>query len=165
MAATAVSEERRMLELTVNGQKRSGIVEPRTLLVDFLRHELYLTGTHVGCEHGVCGACTVRMNGEVIRSCIVFAIQAEGAEIETVEGMARNGELHPVQQAYHEKHGLQCGFCTPGLLLATQTLLEQNRNPSEQEIREYLSGNVCRCTGYVNIVASVQEAARKLTEA
>jgi carbon-monoxide dehydrogenase small subunit len=165
MAATAVSEERRMLELTVNGQKRSGIVEPRTLLVDFLRHELYLTGPHVGCEHGVCGACTVRMNGEVIRSCIVFAIQAEGAEIETVEGMARNGELHPVQQAYHEKHGLQCGFCTPGLLLATQTLLEQNRNPSEQEIREYLSGNVCRCTGYVNIVASVQEAARKLTEA
>jgi carbon-monoxide dehydrogenase small subunit len=165
MAATAVSEERRMLELTVNGQKRSGIVEPRTLLVDFLRHELYLTGTHVGCEHGVCGACTVRMNGEVIRSCIVFAIQAEGAEIETVEGMARNGELHPVQQAYHEKHGLQCGFCTPGLLLATQTLLEQNLNPSEQEIREYLSGNVCRCTGYVNIVASVQEAARKLTEA
>jgi carbon-monoxide dehydrogenase small subunit len=165
MAATAVSEERRILELTVNGQKRSGIIEPRTLLVDFLRHELYLTGTHVGCEHGVCGACTVRMNGEVIRSCIVFAIQAEGAEIETVEGMARNGELHPVQQAYHEKHGLQCGFCTPGLLLATQTLLEQNLNPSEQEIREYLSGNVCRCTGYVNIVASVQEAARKLTEA
>jgi carbon-monoxide dehydrogenase small subunit len=165
MAATAVSEERRILELTVNGQKRSGIVEPRTLLVDFLRHELYLTGTHVGCEHGVCGACTVRMNGDVVRSCIVFAIQAEGAEIETVEGMARNGELHPVQQAYHEKHGLQCGFCTPGLLLATQTLLEQNLNPSEQEIREYLSGNVCRCTGYVNIVASVQEAARKLTEA
>ena len=165
MAATAVSDERRMLELTVNGQKRSGIVEPRTLLVDFLRHELYLTGTHVGCEHGVCGACTVRMNGDVVRSCIVFAIQAEGAEIETVEGMARNGELHPVQQAYHEKHGLQCGFCTPGLLLATQTLLEQNLNPSEQEIREYLSGNVCRCTGYVNIVASVQEAARKLTEA
>jgi carbon-monoxide dehydrogenase small subunit len=165
MAATAVSEERRVLELTVNGQKRSGIVEPRTLLVDFLRHELYLTGTHVGCEHGVCGACTVRMNGEVIRSCIVFAIQAEGAEIETVEGMARNGELHPIQQAYHEKHGLQCGFCTPGLLLATQTLLEQNLNPSEQEIREYLSGNVCRCTGYVNIVASVREAARKLTEA
>jgi aerobic carbon-monoxide dehydrogenase small subunit len=165
MAATAVSEERRILELTVNGQKRSGIIEPRTLLVDFLRHELYLTGTHVGCEHGVCGACTVRMNGDVVRSCIVFAIQAEGAEIETVEGMARNGELHPVQQAYHEKHGLQCGFCTPGLLLATQTLLEQNLNPSEQEIREYLSGNVCRCTGYVNIVASVQEAARKLTEA
>ena len=154
-----------MLELTVNGQKLSGIAEPRTLLVDFLRHELYLTGTHVGCEHGVCGACTVRMNGEVVRSCIVFAVQAEGAQIETVEGMARDGELHPIQQAYREKHGLQCGFCTPGLLLATQTLLEQNPNPSEQEIREYLSGNICRCTGYVNIVASVQEAARKLSKA
>ena len=163
MATINVTDEERVVRLKVNGVERRAIAEPRTLLVDFLRHELDLTGTHVGCEHGVCGACSVRMDGQIVRSCIMFAVQAEGAEVETVEGLARDGELHPIQQAYREKHGLQCGFCTPGFLLATQTLLEQKPNPSEQEIREFLSGNVCRCTGYVNIVAAVQEAASKLS--
>lgn len=164
----SVSTEARVIEgetvvrLTVNGEERRGIAEPRTLLADFLRHELRLTGTHVGCEQGVCGACTIRMDGEIVRSCIMFAVQAEGASIETVEGLASGDELHPVQQAYMEKHGLQCGFCTPGLLIATVDLLERNPTPSEAEIREYLSGNICRCTGYVGVVASVQEAAKKM---
>jgi aerobic-type carbon monoxide dehydrogenase small subunit (CoxS/CutS family) len=159
------TDDQRIVTLKVNGVERRGIAEPRTLLVDFLRHELDLTGTHVGCEHGVCGACTVRMNGEVVRACIMLAVQAEGAEIETVEGMADNGELHPIQVAFREKHGLQCGFCTPGMLLAAQTLLEENPNPSETEIREYLSGNICRCTGYVGIVAAVQLAAERQAQA
>jgi carbon-monoxide dehydrogenase small subunit len=161
-AVKAPSDEPQIVRLVVNGESRQGIAEPRTLLVDFLRHELGLHGTHVGCEQGVCGACTIRLNGEIVRSCIMFAVQAEGASIETVEGMASGDELHPIQQAFHEKHGLQCGFCTPGFLLTVQTLLEENPDPTEAEIREYLSGNVCRCTGYVGIVASVQEAARKL---
>ena len=160
--ASAPSDEERVVRITVNGEERRGIAEPRMLLVDFLRHELGLTGTHVGCEHGVCGACSVRMDGDIVRSCIMFAVQAEGAQIETVEGMSRDGQLHPIQEAYRQKHGLQCGFCTPGLLMASQTLLEQNPNPSEDEIREFLSGNVCRCTGYVNIVAAVKEAAGQL---
>jgi carbon-monoxide dehydrogenase small subunit len=160
-----VTDEERIVTLKVNGEERKGIAEPRMLLADFLRQELHLTGTHLGCEHGVCGACSVRMNGEVVRSCIIFAVQAHGAEIETVEGMASSHELHPIQQAYREKHGLQCGFCTPGFLMATKTLLEENPNPSEEEIREYLSGNVCRCTGYVGIVAAVKEAANKLAQA
>jgi carbon-monoxide dehydrogenase small subunit len=151
-----------VVRLTVNGEERRGIAEPRTLLSDFLRAELGLTGTHVACEQGVCGSCTVRIDGELVRSCLVFAVQAEGAGVETVEGLAAGEELHPVQQAYHEKHGLQCGFCTPGLLLATVDLLERNPSPSEAEIRESLSGNVCRCTGYVGVVEAVQEAARKL---
>jgi carbon-monoxide dehydrogenase small subunit len=151
-----------VVRLTVNGEERRGIAEPRLLLADFLRHELGLTGTHLGCEQGVCGACSVRMDGELVRSCTIFAVQAEGATIETVEGLATGDDLHPVQQAYHEEHGLQCGFCTPGLLLATVDLLERNPSPSEQEIRDYLAGNICRCTGYVGIVAAVQEAARKL---
>jgi carbon-monoxide dehydrogenase small subunit len=155
-------ESETVVRLTVNGEERRGIAEPRTLLADFLRHELGLTGTHLGCEQGVCGACSVRMDGELVRSCTLFAVQAEGASIETVEGLATGEELHPVQQAYHEQHGLQCGFCTPGLLLATVDLLERNASPSEAEIRDYLSGNICRCTGYVGIVASVREAARKL---
>jgi len=159
------TDEQRIVTLKVNGVQRRGIAEPRTLLVDFLRHELDLTGTHVGCEHGVCGACTIRMNGEVVRSCIMLAVQAEGAEIETVEGMATNGQLHPIQDAFREKHGLQCGFCTPGMLLAAQTLLEENPNPTESEIREYLSGNICRCTGYVGIVAAVQLAAERQAQA
>ena len=158
----AATSEERIVRIKVNGVARSGIAEPRTLLVDFLRHELELTGTHVGCEHGVCGACTVRMNGEVVRSCIMLAVQADGAEIETVEGMASDGKLHPVQEAFRQKHGLQCGFCTPGMVLAVQTLLEGNSDPTEQEIREYLSGNICRCTGYVGIVASVKEAAEQM---
>jgi aerobic-type carbon monoxide dehydrogenase small subunit (CoxS/CutS family) len=162
---TEPTDDQRIVTLKINGAERRGIAEPRTLLVDFLRHELDLTGTHVGCEQGVCGACTVRMNGEVVRSCIMLAVQAEGAEIETVEGMAVNGELHPIQLAFREKHGLQCGFCTPGMLLATQTLLEENPNPSELEIRQYLSGNICRCTGYVGIVAAVKHAAEQQSQA
>jgi aerobic carbon-monoxide dehydrogenase small subunit len=162
---TEPTDDQRIVTLKVNGEERRGIAEPRMLLVDFLRHELDLTGTHVGCEHGVCGACTVRMDGEVVRSCIMLAVQAEGAEIETVEGMAKDGELHPIQLAFREKHGLQCGFCTPGMLLAAQTLLEENPNPTELEIRQYLSGNICRCTGYVGIVAAVKLAAEQQSKA
>ncbi len=158
----SVIEGEVVVRLTVNGEERRGIAEPRLLLADFLRHELGLTGTHVGCEQGVCGACSIRLDGELVRSCTLFAIQAEGASIETVEGLAPGEDLHPVQQAYHEQHGLQCGFCTPGLLLATVDLLERNPSPSEVEIRDYLAGNICRCTGYVGVVAAVQEAARKL---
>ncbi len=158
----SVVEGEVVVRLTVNGEERRGIAEPRLLLADFLRHELGLTGTHVGCEQGVCGACSIRLDGELVRSCTLFAIQAEGASIETVEGLAPGEDLHPVQQAYHEQHGLQCGFCTPGLLLATVDLLERNPSPSEAEIRDYLAGNICRCTGYVGVVAAVQEAARKL---
>jgi aerobic-type carbon monoxide dehydrogenase small subunit (CoxS/CutS family) len=158
----SVIEGEVVVRLTVNGEERRGIAEPRLLLADFLRHELGLTGTHVGCEQGVCGACSIRLDGELVRSCTLFAIQAEGASIETVEGLAPGEDLHPVQQAYHEQHGLQCGFCTPGLLLATVDLLERNPSPSEAEIRDYLAGNICRCTGYVGVVAAVQEAARKL---
>jgi aerobic carbon-monoxide dehydrogenase small subunit len=157
-----VSEAARPVTLRVNGTDRTALAEPRMLLSDFLRHELLLTGTHVGCEHGVCGACTIRMDGEAVRSCIVFAVQAEGAEIETIEGLAPPGELHPIQQAFREHHGLQCGFCTPGMVLAAQTLLEENPDPSEQEVREHLSGNICRCTGYVGIVDAVLAAARTL---
>jgi carbon-monoxide dehydrogenase small subunit len=159
--ATVVEGEL-VVRLTVNGEERRGIAEPRTLLSDFLRAELGLTGTHVGCEQGVCGSCTVRLDGELARSCLLFAVQAEGSRIETVEGLASGDELHPVQQAFHEEHGLQCGFCTPGLLLATVDLLDRNPSPSEAEIREELAGNVCRCTGYVGIVAAVQAAARTL---
>jgi aerobic-type carbon monoxide dehydrogenase small subunit (CoxS/CutS family) len=158
----SVIEGEVVVRLTANGEERRGIAEPRLLLADFLRHELGLTGTHVGCEQGVCGACSIRLDGELVRSCTLFAIQAEGASIETVEGLAPGEDLHPVQQAYHEQHGLQCGFCTPGLLLATVDLLERNPSPSEAEIRDYLAGNICRCTGYVGVVAAVQEAARKL---
>jgi aerobic-type carbon monoxide dehydrogenase small subunit (CoxS/CutS family) len=158
----APSDALRALTLRVNGRAMTALTEPRMLLSDFLRHELELTGTHVGCEHGVCGACTVRMDGDIVRSCIVFAVQAEGAELETIEGMAPPGELHPVQQAFREHHGLQCGFCTPGMVLAAQTLLEQNPDPSEREVREYLAGNICRCTGYVGIVDAVLAAAEKL---
>jgi aerobic-type carbon monoxide dehydrogenase small subunit (CoxS/CutS family) len=140
----------------------SGLAEPRMLLADFLRHVLGLTGTKVGCEQGGCGACTIRLDGEIVRSCIILAVQADGGTVDTVEGMAVNGDLHPIQQAFREQHGLQCGFCTPGMLLTTQALLERNAAPSEAEIRTSLSGNVCRCTGYVGVVASVQEAAAKL---
>jgi aerobic-type carbon monoxide dehydrogenase small subunit (CoxS/CutS family) len=159
-AADRLIDGETVVRLVVNGEERRGIAEPRTLLSDFLRHELGLTGTHVGCEQGVCGACTVRVDGGLARSCLMFAVQLEGANIETVEGLASGDELHPVQQAYHEKHGLQCGYCTPGLLLASIDLLERSPNPSEEEIREYLAGNVCRCTGYVGVVAAVQAAAR-----
>ena len=150
------------LSLTVNGKEYQRFVEPRLLLSDFLRHELRLTGTHVGCEHGVCGACTILMNGQAVRSCLMFAVQAAGQEIITVEGLALEGdELHPLQQAFHEAHALQCGFCTPGFLMTLVPYLKENPNPTEEEIREALSGNLCRCTGYQNIVEAVKLAAKK----
>jgi carbon-monoxide dehydrogenase small subunit len=148
----------------VDGRARTGVAEPRLLLADFLRQELGLTGVHVACEQGGCGACTIRLDGRLALSCLVLAVQADGAEIDTAEGLARDGELHPIQEAFRSQHGLQCGFCTPGMLLAAQALLEANPAPSDDEIREHLSGNVCRCTGYTGIVAAVREAARLLRE-
>ncbi len=149
--------------LMINGREYRGEVEPRKLLVDFIREDLGLTGTHVGCEHGVCGACTILWDGLPVRSCLLFAVQANGARLETVEGMApSDSELHPIQEAFWEVHGLQCGFCTPGFLLTVKALLRENPNPTEQEIREWISGNLCRCTGYQNIVAAVERAAEKL---
>lgn len=149
----------RQISLRVNGTSYRRTVEPRLLLSDFLRHELGLTGTHVGCEHGVCGACTVLLNGEPIRSCLAFAIQMDGAELTTVEGLAVDGVLHPLQAAFQEKHGLQCGFCTPGILMSMAPWIESHPNPTEGEIREALSGNLCRCTGYQKIVEAIQLAA------
>ena len=159
IAAPRLVEGEAVVRLVVNGEERRAIAEPRMLLATSFVTSFGLTGTHVGCEQGVCGACTVRMDGEIVRSCLLFAVQAVGSRIETIEGLASGDELHPVQHAYHEKYGLQCGYCTPGLVLATVALLERNPDPSEAEIREHLAGNVCRCTGYVGIVASVQEAA------
>ena len=155
----------RQIRLTVNGVPYEAQVEPRTTLVDLLRGELGLTGTHVGCEHGVCGACTVLLNGLPVRSCIMLAVQADGASFMTVEGMAQDGKLHPIQEAFQEEHGLQCGFCTPGFLLTTYELLQRNRNPSDAEIKDALGGQLCRCTGYQAIVKSVRLAAAKLREA
>lgn len=150
------------IELLVNGQAIKASVEPRTTLVDFLRDELSLTGTHVGCEHGICGACTVLMNGDPIRSCCMFAVQANGVEIQTVEGLApERGQLSKIQDAFCEKHGLQCGFCTPGMLITCQGLLNKNPHPTEAEIREAISGNLCRCTGYQQIVDAVVYATRE----
>ena len=156
----------------INGEQWSGDVEPRLLLSDFLRSTLGLTGTHVGCEHGVCGACTVRFDGDPVRACLMFAVQIDGHEIETVEGLspALSGpeiamvDLHPIQRAFHEMHGLQCGFCTPGILMTVASFLEQNAAPSETEIREAISGHLCRCTGYHNIVAAVARAAELVAE-
>jgi aerobic-type carbon monoxide dehydrogenase small subunit (CoxS/CutS family) len=149
------------VRLTVNGVWREAAAEPRMLLSDFLRHELGLTGTNVGCEHGVCGACTVRIDGQLARSCIALAVQVDGAEIRTVEALAApNEELHPIQEAFHAEHGLQCGYCTPGFLLTTEQLLEENPDPTEDEVREYLSGNVCRCTGYQGVIRAVMRAAQ-----
>ena len=149
--------------MRVNGRAYQAPVEPRLLLSDFLRHTLGLTGTHVGCEHGVCGACTILLDGEPARSCLLFAVQADGAEITTVEGLAgADGTLHPVQQAFWEAHGLQCGFCTPGLLISTVALLAEQPNPTDDEIRAGLSGNLCRCTGYQNVVRAVRLAAKRL---
>ena len=152
--------EKISISLTVNGTPHTGPVEPRLSLVDFLRYELGLTGTHVGCEHGVCGACTVLMNGQTVRSCLLFAVQANGTEVTTIEGLATEGGLHPLQQAFQEHHALQCGFCTPGMILAALELLRTNPSPTEEEIRAGLSGNLCMCTGYVNIVRAVDAAAR-----
>src|SRR2546425_491573 len=152
----------RRVRLTVNGKKYEAMVEPRTTLVDFLRGELALTGTHVGCEHGVCGACTVLWNGKAVRSCIMLAVQADGAELKTVEGLSDDGQLHPIQQAFMEEHGLQCGFCTPGFLMSIYELLEHDPNPSDDEIKETLGGHICRCTGYQSIVKAVQSAVQKM---
>ena len=136
-------------------------MEPPTLLVHYLRENLRLTGTHVGCDTSSCGACTIVVNGEAVKSCTLLAVQCEGAEIKTIEGMATNGQLHPIQESFREKHGLQCGFCTPGMIMSSWQLLERNPNPSEDEIRHALEGNFCRCTGYHNIVNAVQDAATK----
>ena len=156
------------IHVTVNGQPREGVVEPRLLLSDFLRQDLGLTGTHVGCEHGVCGACTVLLDGDAVRSCLMFAVQADGHDLTTVEGLAPPGSgdaLHPLQAAFHETHALQCGFCTPGILMTLIPFLQDHPAPDEREIREALAGNLCRCTGYQNIVKAVQSAAKKLAAA
>jgi carbon-monoxide dehydrogenase small subunit len=150
------------MSVTVNGERHEREIEPRLLLSDFLRHELNLTGTHVGCEHGVCGACTVLFDGEPVRSCILLAVQADGHALTTVEGLSPGPEkLHPLQEAFWECHGLQCGFCTPGFLMTLVPFLEENPDPTELEIRHAISGNLCRCTGYQHIVDSVQMAAKK----
>jgi aerobic-type carbon monoxide dehydrogenase small subunit (CoxS/CutS family) len=154
--------EQRQIRLTVNGEVRTGQVEPRKLLVDFLREDLGLTGTHVGCEHGICGACTILVNGEAARSCLMLAVQVDGAELRTVEGLAPEGRLHPLQDAFWEHHGLQCGFCTPGMLITAYDLLQTNPMPTEEEIRAGLSAVLCRCTGYQGIVRAVQAAAERL---
>jgi len=151
----------RQIRLTVNGKPYEVTVEPRTTLVDLLRGELALTGTHVGCEHGVCGACTILWNGKPVRSCIMLAVQADGSEITTVEALSPDGQLHPIQQAFMEEHGLQCGFCTPGFLMSIYELLGRNSDPSEEEIRETLGGHICRCTGYQSILAAVHRAIEK----
>ena len=153
--------EPRPVRLTVNGQSRVGLAEPRLLLSDFVRHELGLTGTQVVCEQGACGACSVLLDGRLTLSCLVLAVQAEGADLVTVEGLASGDQLHPIQEAFRAKHGLQCGFCTPGMLLTTHSLLAANPDPTDDEIRDYLSGTVCRCTGYTGIVGAVREAARR----
>jgi len=156
------------LKLSVNDITYKRTIEPRLLLSDFLRHELNLTGTHVGCEHGSCGACTILLNGQAVRSCIMFAIQANGHEITTVEGLTvhgNNSQLHPLQAAFREAHGLQCGYCTPGFLMTLVPFLEENPNPTETEIRDAISGNICRCTGYQNIVEAVKLAAKGQVQA
>lgn len=158
--------EKRRIELTINGQSYSGEVEPRRTLADFLRQDLDLTGTHLGCEHGVCGACTVLLDGAAVRACLVLAVQAHGHRIQTVEGLAgANGELHPIQEAFRKHHALQCGFCTPGFLMSIVELLNsQPEIEDEAEIRKVLAGNLCRCTGYSGIVAAVQEVAAQRRE-
>ena len=148
------------VSMTVNGQAVSGEVEGRTLLVQFLRENLNLTGTHVGCDTSQCGACVVHVNGDSMKSCTMLALQADGAEVTTIEGLAQGGEMHPMQQAFQDNHGLQCGFCTPGMVMSAIDLVAKNPNPDEATIREQLEGNICRCTGYHNIVKAVQQAAK-----
>jgi len=149
------------VSITVNGKARKAQVEPRMLLVHFLRERLNLTGTHVGCDTSQCGACTVLIDGRSAKSCTVFAVQADGSEVTTIEGLARDGRLHPLQESFWEEHGLQCGYCTPGMILSAVNLLNDNPNPNERQIREGISGNFCRCTGYQHIVNAIQSAARK----
>ena len=151
--------------ITVNGRRRKAQVEPRTLLVHFLREHLNLTGTHVGCDTTQCGACTILIDGQAVKSCTVFAVQADGCELTTIEGLAANGELHPMQKGFWEEHGLQCGFCTPGMIMAVVQLLERYPKPSEDVIRHQLEGNLCRCTGYHNIVKAIEWAADKMATA
>jgi carbon-monoxide dehydrogenase small subunit len=150
------------ITVTVNGVEHTAEVEPRTLLVHFLREQLNLTGTHIGCDTSTCGCCTVHVDGEVVLACSIFAVQVDGAEVRTVEGLQTNGDLHPIQKAFHENHGLQCGFCTPGMMMAALGVIEQHPDASDEEIREALEGNLCRCTGYQNIVAAVRSAADEM---
>lgn len=153
------------IKVNVNGEDVTAEVEPRMLLVHFIREQLGLTGTHIGCDTTSCGACTVHWNGRPVKSCTVFAIQADGGSIRTVESLEQNNQLHPIQEGFWQEHGLQCGYCTPGMMMTTAALLEENPNPTELEIRQAISGNLCRCTGYVNIVKSVQYAANKMRQA
>ena len=150
------------IRMTVNGRAREGFAEPRKTLADFLREDLQLTGTHLGCEHGVCGACTVLVDGVAVRSCLMLAVQARGTTIMTIEGLEKDGELHPLQEAFRESHSFQCGFCTPGFVMTAYAYLQEDRSFDEHEIREELAGNLCRCTGYQSIVAGVQLAAERL---
>ena len=152
------------ISLTVNGKGRKAQVEPRLLLVHFLREHLLLTGTHVGCDTSQCGACTVLIDGRSVKSCTVLAVQADGSDVTTIEGLATNGELHPLQEGFWEEHGLQCGYCTPGMIMSAVNLLKQEPDPSEQQIRDGISGNFCRCTGYQHIVNAIQHAARTMRE-
>jgi carbon-monoxide dehydrogenase small subunit len=154
----------RTVNVTVNGEAHSREVETRLTLADFLRHELHLTGTHVGCEHGVCGACTVLVGGASVRACLMLAVQCDGGEVLTVEALARDGNLNPLQQAFQDHHGLQCGFCTPGMLMTLTEFLRERPDPSEAEVREALTGNLCRCTGYQAIVAAALDAAKRMRE-
>jgi aerobic-type carbon monoxide dehydrogenase small subunit (CoxS/CutS family) len=150
--------------MEINGRAYEGDAEPRTLLSDFIRHSAGLTGTKVGCEQGVCGACTVQLDGEAVRSCLMLAVQAHGRELRTVEGLSADGDLHPLQRAFHEAHALQCGFCTPGFLMSMEPFIREHPNADEQELREALSGNLCRCTGYLGIIEAVEHAAREMRE-
>jgi carbon-monoxide dehydrogenase small subunit len=150
------------VKMTVNGQQVSREVDPRTLLVDFIRNELHLTGTHVGCDTSQCGACVVHVDGNSQKACTMLAMQADGSEVTTIEGLAKNGELHPMQAAFKEHHGLQCGFCTPGMVMSAVDLVQRNPDPDEHEVREWLEGNICRCTGYHNIVKAIQHAAKEM---
>jgi len=152
---------KKTITLTINGKRRTDEIEPRLLLIHYLRDVVGLTGAHIGCETSICGACTVSLDGKAVKSCTMFAVQAEGRELVTIEGITRNGVLHPVQEAFWNEHALQCGFCTPGMIIASRQLLERNPSPSEEEIRHGLEGNLCRCTGYQNIVKAVKAAAAK----
>jgi carbon-monoxide dehydrogenase small subunit len=156
-------DESRTITVTVNGVKHDAAVEPRTLLVYFLREHLGLTGAHVGCDTSQCGACTIHFNGRAVKSCTILAVQADGAEITTIEGLGRDGALHPVQEGFREKHGAQCGYCTPGMIMSAANLLKTNPKPTEEEIKHALEGNLCRCTGYVNIIEAVKWASDRMT--
>jgi len=161
---TTDNKQRVAISVTVNGKRHDREVEPRLLLVQFIREELNLTGTHIGCDTTYCGACTVLLNGDPIKSCTMLAVQADGGEIMTVEGLEKDGELHPLQKSFSEHHGLQCGFCTPGMLMSSYALLERNHNPTDKEIRKGIQGNLCRCTGYHNIFKAISAAAKDIRE-